>query len=78
MAHKARRRPSWKKTRSKHFPKRYDFRHKVFRQLDRILQEEIDKEILEKLKSMFPERDGNAQDCKSLRIQFDSGRELQS
>jgi len=63
MAHKARRRPSWKKTRSKHFLTKWErsldysqrchkirkFRHEVFQQLDRILQEEIDKEILKKL-----------------------------
>lgn len=60
MAHKARRRPSWKKQRSKHFLTKWErkngryhkvrkFRHEIFRELDRILQEEIDREILKKL-----------------------------
>ena len=63
MAHKARRRPSWKKTRSKHFltkwqrkqnySQRYHkfrkLRREVFQELDRIVQDEIDREILKKL-----------------------------
>jgi len=88
MANKARRRPSWKKLRSKHFPTKWErsrdysqryykvrkFRHEIFQEINKIVQEEIDREILEKIRTMLPEPDGKVRDCKSLRTQFDSGR----
>ena len=71
MAHKARRRPSWgKRTRSK-WNSALDLTYKV---MAMEVRKEIDKEILEKIRTMLPEPDGKAQDCKSLRTQFDSGR----
>jgi hypothetical protein len=75
MAHKARRRPSWKKMRSKHFLTKWErnwdrlqkrmgedyarkLRYEIYETLDKILQEEIDKEFIAELRKVHNANNG--------------------
>jgi hypothetical protein len=50
MAHKARRRPSWKKKRSKYLN---HLKNKLYDKFALEIRQEIDKEILERLRELY-------------------------